>query len=545
MLDKPYTFYRHFFTICFFIAIALDVIAATPEKCIFYWGDMQSVLLQKNNYEAEISVSPHNFRKSMFSQPSLWNGKSLVRDFQFKFEQMDISVAANKEFFNQLIPVLDTKYAQNAKAGDLFIVENIPIADGYTGCIKITINKDTLETTKQRYDFVDAGTISNFKALAQANWGAFIHSENDAEDRDFFSVQEFWQTINTPPSLEWGVDKPKEKIMILISFHDLSTKLNSLALEFDTTNYTQNIENLMKPYAHLITPGLSVRLELKTANQYHTELQSLLQIVADDDPRLTLKRQKNTHKFSVEWGDLKWNSNQYLLSFPTTDGHQRYADRSSFMMLRQEWTNPEMYQIDDAFNRTKKLKEMLAARPTIRVDGKEVWPYSFDIQYDKTNYSIAENELLPYELQDKLYSTLTNPNEPSSVFFTLKNIKSKSGYIFDPLELNCFMGGYVEQNYASFEYLKRQPQSTKFTLNPPSPNPISDSNLRVEVIIPHGANVVITVFDESGKSRYRDSKDFPIGLAYFTVPAGRLEKGLNHIFVSTPWGSRSATVQKK
>ena len=545
MLDILYTYYRLLFTICFFATIGFDIAAANPEKCIFYWGDMQSVLLQKNNYEAEISVSPHNFRKSMFSQPSLWNGKSLIRDFQFKFEQMDISVATDKEFFNQFIPALDTKYAQTAKAGDLFMIENIPIADGYLGCIKITINKDTLEVTKQRYEFVDAGTSSNFKALARADWGAYIHSESHADDRDFFTVQEFWQTLKTPPSLEWKADKTPEKMLILISFHDISTKLNSPVIEFDTTNHVQNMENVMKPYAHLITPGLSVRLELKTANQYHTELQSLLQIVADDDPRLALRRQKNTHKFSVEWGDLKWNSNQYLQSFPTADGNQRYADRTSFLMLRQEWTNPEMYQIGDAFNRTKKLKEMLAARPIIRVDGKEIWPYSFDIQFNKTSYSIAENELLPYDLQDKLYGVLTNPNEPSSVFFTLKNIKSKSGYVFDPLELNCFLGGYVEQNYASFDYLKRQPQSTKFTLPPPTPNPISDGNLRVEVVIPHGANAVLTVFDENGKSRYRESKDFPIGLSYFTVPAGMLEKGINYIFVSTPWGSRSATVQKK
>ncbi|MEY3239562.1 MAG: hypothetical protein RIR11_1000 [Bacteroidota bacterium] len=544
MLDILYTYYRHFFTICFFTAIVLEVDAATPEKCIFYWGDMQSVLLQKNNYEAEISVSPHNFRKSMFSQPSLWNGKSLIRDFQFKFEQMDISVATNKEFFNQLIPILDINYAQTAKAGDQFIIENLPITDGYMGCIKITINKDTLEVTKQRYDFVDAGINANFKALDRVDWGQFIHSESVADDRDFFTVQEFWQTLNSAPSLKWKDDKAKEKMLILINFHDISTKLNSLVIEFDSINYSQNIENLMKPYAHLIIPGLAVRLELKTANQYHTELQSLLQIVADDDPRLALKRPKNTHQFSVEWGELRWKSNQYLQSFPTTDGDQRYADRSSFLML-QDWTNPELYEIGDAFNRTKKLKEMLATRPIIRVDGKEVWPYSFDIQFNKTSYSIAENELLPYDLQDKVYGVLTNPNEPSSVFFTLKNIKSKSGYVFDPLELNCFLGGYVEQNYASFDYLKRQPQSAKFTLNPPSPNPISDGNLRVEVVVPHGANVVLTVFDEKGKSRYRDSKDFPVGLAYFTVPAGMLEKGINYIFVSTPWGSRSATVQKK
>lgn len=417
---------------------------AAAEKYIFYWGELQANLIVEEKYTGEIRTTYNTFRKTIFSTPSMWNGKALVRQLQFTVGNIPVKTTNAADSYSAFIVDLDQKLGKSLVNGDTIRVTNILLDGGVVGQFNIILEEAKKQPNQPpNWNNYTSSYSENLNIIQSLEWGKWLKTQNNSELKEYYTVAEFEETINLLPNLKFNNDSLGQDMVLFVYFRQEQTDLNSIKVSLKPDQYHPQMKKFILPYQHLIQPGMSVMFEFAERTPSNTEIRWMLNIVADDDPRLLLKLPRDAHNLQIDWGQFRGNYVKYLKGFPDQNGKMRYADRPSTMRLTQQVVSSGPFAEEDNFSRRKNLETMINTRPVLRVDNKEIWPYSFTINYAGTDYAIGEAELLPNELKENLLQN-KNPADQRNVVrsVTIKNIKSKSGYEFGPLEFHLFIPVY-------------------------------------------------------------------------------------------------------
>jgi hypothetical protein len=417
---------------------------AAAEKYIFYWGELQANLIVEEKYSAEIRTTYNTFRKTIFSTPSMWNGKALSRQLQFTVGDIAVKTTNAADSYSAFIVDLDQKLGRSLKNGDTVRVTNIVLDGGVVGQFNIILEEAKKQPNQPpNWNNFTASYSENLNIIQSLEWGKWLNTQNNSEMKEYYTVAEFEETIKLLPNIKFNNDSLGQDMVLFVYFRQEQNDLNSIKVSLKPDQYHPQMKKFMLPYQHLIQPGMSVMFEFAERTPSNTEIRWMLNIVAGDDPRLLLKLPRDAHNLQIEWGQFRGNYVKYLKGFPDANGKMRYADRPSTMRLTQQVVNSGPFAEEDNFSRRKNLETMINTRPVLRVDNKEIWPYSFTIHYAGTDYAVGETELLPNELKESLLEGKNSADQRNVMrSVTVKNIKSKSGYEFEPLEFHLFIPVY-------------------------------------------------------------------------------------------------------
>ncbi len=426
-----------------------------PEKFIFYWGDMQGVLLAANQYHCSIEVPTTAFRKSIFSHPFLWNGNAMSDSLVFKLEGQMVSSSKNeKQIYLDHQTQLDKQFGQNARAGETIQISDLLLGNGIYGSILITLKEPVPQKTPQRrFPAADRPVTVTKEWIDFFQWGPFI---DEWSQRDYFTVQEVLTTIATDPVFVWNPNKVQEGMEVQISPLVPNVDIPQQVADLNGMTYQQFSGQFLKSYGHLIQPGMAIELGLRTSQQRHQEIRATMNVVAPDDPRLQLKRSKDGHAFSFQWGS--WQSSWdhlYLKTFQLADGTTIHADPETWLYT----SNFFLSLYDDGISEATKIQQnfdrFLSSRPSFTVDELEMSDLTFDIEMDNQTWTVGAEENVPEGLKNALIAKAAaeeNASDPSRktilskapatgkvASLVIKNIKGSSYFDFQPISFLVFL----------------------------------------------------------------------------------------------------------
>lgn len=325
--------------------------AVPTAKYIFYWGKQQCDLSEANGYKGQIAISPTGFRQMMVNAPKLWNGTTLLKDFTFTLDEMAVVTA---DYLTQLAS-LDASLSPKLILGNTITIKDLSLSAGSSGSISFLLEENEEYPGRQYTNSPSQRrNILNSYFLDNAVWGR--DDIYETSDRDFFTVREFWQNIRQQPAVEWKYYQAPITLRSVVTFTTKDKASYGIAEVLEDGAYPAMLE-MLEPYRHMAHPGAIVTLELQTAGQYDLLYKKTMHIVADDDPRLRLRRKRDQHKLGLQWG--AWSENipeLYLLQLSNPQGETMSADApiswGTTISFAQEslnnWgkTKPE-YWIDD------------------------------------------------------------------------------------------------------------------------------------------------------------------------------------------------------
>lgn len=488
--------------------------ALTPvpaEKYIFYWGTAQCDLTEANGYKGELQITPETFRQMLLSTPRLWNGKTLVRDFSFKFEGKRVATA---DYVAQ-IAWLDSDFGQNVVAGQIFNITGLKLDEETTGAIKLTIreNETKKENNRRAAWQSPPAAYLNDRLLERVIWGR--EDVFDTPNRDFFTANEFWQTIRQIPVVEWKRYATPKSLAVSIQFHQLGASAFGLVSPLEDESYRRMLEHL-ENYRHLVKPGASVSLILKTTEQHDEMFQRRMIIVPDNDSRLALRRNRDAHTLTFRWG--VWGEkieHLYLQRLPGPTGEPILADEPTGR--------------GSGFPRAE-LLAMLETRPELWIDGQRLPEFSFRISSDSISISIGPEDYIPDTFRSEIKSSSRERGMLQLDSFQV------AGYDLPPITLflNYFDPGNRLLVRNDFESLTAVQGSVRIKLDPPR---FDKTDLYFDFSVPEQVRAVLSIFEPQGRNVFKQEDMFTAGQHTVKVPRSDFRQAGKYIcFLNTPFG---------
>ena len=330
----------------------------TTAKYIFYWEKNQCALTQSNDYQGHIELSATSFRQMLLSAPKLWNGHELLKDLHFSLEGYTISTL---NYLGQLAE-LDARLGPLAVTGNTLNLTDLLLDDGKKAAIRIQIKEDT-EKPPPVYGFSPAQDQNqlNTQWLDRVVWGR--EDIYETSDRDFFTVQEFWQTIRQEPLVEWNPYVEPQTIRIDVRLTSAGKTSMGVVANLAEMTYSDFLTQL-ETYRYMVHPGATISLNLQTAAQYDQLFKKTMLIVGEQDPRLRLRRKRDQHTLSLRWGEWYEKINGlYLQNLITPQDDTLSADRPISRNSSMTFTDGKSLVEDKAW---------LSQKPVYTIDGEPV-----------------------------------------------------------------------------------------------------------------------------------------------------------------------------
>jgi len=286
---------------------------AQAAKYIFYWGQQQCDLTAEQEYKGRMNMTPSAFRQMLLSTPKLWNGSGLIVDFSFDLQQFKVR---SKDYLTQ-IASLDQQFGQKAQAGQVLSIYGLYLGNGISAHIELEFTEPDKEK-KQLFGAQGYAPFLNGQMMDAIVWGQ--EEKFEISERDFFSVDEFWQILGQEPYLEWKSWQKAHPVSAELQIIDAEEVTLSLRFRLEESAYSEFI-NQVRIYRHLIKPGIRATLLLQTSNRYERLYQKSMQLVAEGDERLRLRRNRDFHTLKFRW--RAWNEsmeNLYLKGVPNGQG---------------------------------------------------------------------------------------------------------------------------------------------------------------------------------------------------------------------------------
>ena len=173
--------------------------ANSSEKFIFYWGEIQANLWAKDNYQTEIKTTYNAFRKSVFNQPSIWNGKSLVRVFQYTIGDVTIKADTLRDVYSALIPDIDQKIGRSIKTGDTIFIKDITLGEGTNGHFTIILESPNKKPPAPGRDIFLQPFMEELYNIESLQWGPVFSTKSLAEKKEFYTVKDLEATLRAMP----------------------------------------------------------------------------------------------------------------------------------------------------------------------------------------------------------------------------------------------------------------------------------------------------------------------------------------------------------
>jgi len=295
-----------------------------PTPYIFYWGTFQCAIFRDpatDAYFGQVNVAPAVFRESVQREPRLWDGslRTMMASCQMRLHNFNLrSDWGSPDAYTATLKTVND-FAYTVLAGETVRISELTLPNGKTASIEILI-----QPSSDGYNGPRRGLIYNNSAGAvwikatypeHKSWGAAIWDY--AATQDFITESEFWFLMKKSPLfVPFPMDTLAEikREMTIVPAKGDPVELRIEYNWNEQLTFTRTNLDRLAQHMDLLKPGTKVYFEspvkLKisdpTGSDKPTETMStiaLLQIVADDDPRLPLGRAQRK-SYSFEWGKL-------------------------------------------------------------------------------------------------------------------------------------------------------------------------------------------------------------------------------------------------
>lgn len=494
-----------------------DAIAPKPAqsgKFIFYWGQQQCDLAAEQQYSGHIRLTPTEFRQMLLSTPKLWNGTGLVPDFTFRLQEFPVRV---KDYLGQ-IAALDQQFGQAAIAGKMLVINQLNLGNGASAHIDVEITAPEKDK-RGIFGYQGYAPFLNNQLLETASWG--LDEKFNIAERDFFTVSEFWQIFGQEPYLEWRGWQEPSPVLAELQIIDAEEVTMSVRFELEQSSYSEFVKQA-HIYQHLIKPGVRTTLLLQTADQYERLFQKSLQLVADNDERLRLRRNRDFHTVQFRWGD--WAENIEFLYLRNVAGAEEKAAPVDQPIVRRTFITGIADSID----------EWAAITPTFMVDQDQINTASFTIH-------IGDN--LEYRVQDGRFDAgdfrRTFSNDSLNKYGLRITDIELPGYDLPSIQLltqgklfNTRMSLFLANKFESLQ--QNVVTFPGYTLQSPV---LEGQEWKFKAEIPSRGDLLFSVFNSEGSNIYLEDTTVKAGQNTFTVPTSTLPgKGKYHAFLNSIFG---------
>ncbi len=500
-------------------AMAFQFADATPPrpaqstKYIFYWGQQQCDLSAEQEYKGRISLPPAAFRQMLLSTPKLWNGSGLVADFSFDLQKFKVN---SKDYLAQ-IAALDQQFGQTAAAGQAFSITDLDLGNGILAQIDLELTEPNKEK-KQVFGAQGYAPFLNERLTETIVWGP--QEKINISERDFFTVAECWQILGQEPYIEWRSWQEAQPVMAELQIIDAEEVTLSLRFRLEESAYSEFVKQV-RVYQHLIKPGIRATLLLQTSNQYERLYQKSLQLVAEGDERLRLRRNRDFHKVQFRW--RAWNENienLYLKSVPNVQGTLQPVDQPV-----NRW----------AFSSTSmdSLNVWAAQAPQIWLDNELVENASYILHtQDSVVYRVENGQFDAAQLQQ-----IFTQDQVFANGWSISNIELP-GYDLPYIQLS------LRNNFFTRNYLISQNDLTNLQKNTRT---IPGYQIKAPVLLqdkwtfelesPRRTDLIISIFRVDGGASYWEDIIVNAGINNHSIPAKEIsEKGKYAAFMISSVG---------
>lgn len=368
-----------------------------PTPYIFYWGQFQCPIFYEpatGRYFGQVKVAPAVFRESVQREPRLWDGslRTMMSSCQMRLHNFNVrsDYGSPDAYAATLRTVNDFAYA--VLAGETVRVSELTLPNGKKAELEINVepSSDGYNGPSRRliYNNSTGGIWISATKPEHKTWGAAIW--NFASTHDFITVSEFWALMKQSPLFTVAGDtmaEVKREIFVLPAKGD-PVELN---IVYDPTGRVAsaktNLDNLAR-HTDALQPGTKVyfksaikRTDATTTPETEIDMMrewAMLQIVADDDPKLPLGRPYRK-AFSFEWGKLSRTVGDfYGFSQTTKDGTLLPTD-SPMGIFHYELGLPDLFKMFDQTPHLWRMDEQLA-HPRFALEYKDL-----KARYDSQN----------------------------------------------------------------------------------------------------------------------------------------------------------------
>lgn len=312
----------------------------------------------------------------LHSTPYLWTGAGMAGQVTFKLEGIPVAATRNGQDYPALIGQLDETIGQKVNAGQVLQLTELQLDAQTQGRIELHI--ETAGQAPAGSGPYTAANMLNTRFLNLVIWGREDIFDN--ANRDFFTQTEFWQTVQQLPVLEWAPYAVPQPVRAGIRLYELGEIPLDLRAGLDPAGYRAMLKNL-ENYRHLLKPGAAVSLTLHSAEQHERLYEKTMYIVGDSDPRLALRRNRDTHSLKIRWGAWEQTLHSlYLLELKDAQGNTIVVDPPIDVIVRI--AAPER-------------SAMLTGRPEFWIDGQPAPDMAFRLTTPLDSAFVEPGQPLP------------------------------------------------------------------------------------------------------------------------------------------------------
>ncbi|MBK6932091.1 MAG: hypothetical protein IPH12_14990 [Saprospirales bacterium] len=490
--------------------------APAAGKYIFYWNNLQCTLLEETGYSGTLHTTPAGFRQMLLHTPYLWNGSTLLDHISFTLEGQRVDASRDGHDYNRIISLLDETLGQRVASGQALRLTGLSLGlDEATGSIDIILEapQDQPASPAASRNTPTAGAM-NTSVLEKVIWGREDIYEN--ANRDFFSETEFWQTVQQLPYVEWKIYATPVPLAASIRISDPNQVSFGLVAVLEPAAYRSMVQRL-EHYKHLLKPGSVVSLTIHTAEQHDQMFEKTMYIVAGSDPRLALRRNRDSHTLEIAWGGWREKlDNLYLLQLKDTQGNIIAAD-------------PPIQLNRSVFDEAD-FRAIVSARPDIRIDGQLQPEISFRLSAGGRTTVVGPGQPIPDSLD------LVFPSEGAAQDIARLDSIQTPGYALPQLAIviNKYTLRTPLMVRNDFRALLATAGSVRIKLFDPV---LAGNHYRIDYELPEPGRIILSVFDTEGTGLYVVDQQSGQGRNTAVMPKNIfIRPGKYHFFLNTLLG---------
>lgn len=481
--------------------------AAAPRqipahKYIFYWGQQQCDLTAENQYKGRFMLKSADFRQMLLSKPKLWNGTGLITDFSFLLQGFRVH---STDYLAQ-IAAIDKQFGQNLEPGQALIIHDLNLGGGIMAAIEIGIVASTTEK-KPVFGAQGYAPFLNAQMMETVTWGQ--EEKLEISQRDFFTVAEFREIFGQEPYLEWRSWGAAVPVLAELQILDAEDVTQSLRFRLEEQPYSEFVRQA-EVYRHLFKPGVRATLILQTGDQYERLYQKSLQLVAEGDERLRLRRNHDFHTLRIHWGG--WGDiveGLYLKEAIDREGKKLSADQPV-----NRWG-----KLPDFPN---ELNIWTQTGPEFMVDNEMV---------ANASYTIWANDSMSYKVENGKFDSV----EFQRIF--LQDTTHQKVWKLTDVSLPGYSMPYLQYTFRNNmmsmqQLLSKNSLSTLAAFSRTIPGytvkpPVKEGNeWKFELESPQRTDLIISIFDSKNRNVFWEDFITGVGKNTHSIPATALtEKG--------------------
>jgi len=472
---------------------------------------MQADLTRANNFHATAEIGVRAFRQMLLHAPNLWNGTALAAQVVFRLDGHPITATRGEQDYIARLGWLDENFSGPAAEGQVVHLTDLQLSEVGTGSIDIRLKEpETKPATEVSVWQSNTTSMLNEQLLEQVAWGR--EDILEISNRDFFTENEFWQIIRLEPFVVWNPYVPQREIRAGIRIASRALTEQGFTTVLESNAYRSMLVNVAN-YKHLVRPGSSCTLTLHT-DQHDRLYEKALNIVSDNDPRLTLRRNRDTHTVKIKWGGLEQTLRNLYLIGDLRDPQGQLVSVDASQDMR--------YTVNIG-----ELGSMFDQRPELWIDDLKVPDLSFDLSAGDWSAHVPAGEPMPDSL-----SAIAVPAKTTLRLHGLQAVGYDLGAVAFSMNFIQTTELILWRNRLSS--LLMAPGSARISLNPPVLQPKTYS---VTFELKEPAFVVLSIFEPDGWNTYTLEEKFTAGTHSVEIPRSVFRNpGKHYLFLNTPFG---------